>query len=149
MSGGLPSISPDTDPSPRIRPERRKPGMCRRIGWVCAALLSLLWGCSLWTDRTPPDELIGVWQTDAARYKDCPTEITPTRIIFHTVTGAIDINTIQEIEKTTEKGKTLYRIHYENAEGLVYRLSFYFLQSPEGSVIQYKNQPQLIWKKRK
>ena len=116
---------------------------------VCAILFSTICGCALWEDETLPDELIGVWETDAPRYRNCPTEISKRHVIFQTVTGESDINTITKVEKTTEKGKTLYHIHYKNSEGLVYRLSFFFYKTPEGDVIQYKNQSQLIWKKKK
>jgi hypothetical protein len=115
------------------------------FGIVVAAGLVLLGIRFLPVDKTIPDELVGVWRTEAPSHADRPFEVTKTNLIFHT--GAADsvIYPVLRVRRVEGEGTTLYTIDYE-VEGARFEFAFYYRVSPEES-IQFRNQPQLEWRK--
>ena len=106
----------------------------------------VLFGCQFWKDKTVPQELLGVWETSAERYKGCSFEFTEKMIIFvNDEKNHTDINHIKSIEKVPKNEKTLYHICYKNEEGLEYKISFFYFKRGNEGVIHYKNQKGVEW----
>ncbi|MBN1106342.1 MAG: hypothetical protein JXL84_23250 [Deltaproteobacteria bacterium] len=94
------------------------------------------------------DDLRGVWETDEPRYERCTFQITAKKIIFENGLAFTDIYYIREIDRAQDGGNILYTIHYENREGLRYRLSLFYSKTEQGPVICFKNQKYIVWTKR-
>jgi hypothetical protein len=111
-------------------------------------IITVLAGCQFWKDRTIPEELLGVWETSAPRYEDCLLEFREGMVIFQKGLSHVDTNHIDDIEKSVEKGKILYRIHYKSLDGGKFLLALYFIKTEDGEVIQFKNNRNLEWTKK-
>lgn len=109
----------------------------------------ILVGCAYWEDKTLPEQLYGIWETDEPRYQGCYLEIRKESLIFHTIEGDSVLNWVTKIETVPEPDKTLFNIYYEDREGLDYLLSLYYIETEDRDIIQFKNQDQIEWTKRK
>ena len=120
---------------------------------VAVTWILILAGCSLWEDKTLPEGVYGIWETDNPRYKEAYLEITKAHIAFHTIEGDANLNRITNIETESEPESapehTLIHISYEDRDGLEYLLSFYYSETSDGPVIRFKNQKEMDWTKRK
>jgi hypothetical protein len=96
-------------------------------------------------NRTVPDELLGVWRTEAPSHADRPFGITDTTLIFHTGPADSVVYPILRVRQAEGEGTTLYTFDYE-VEGARFELAFYYRTRPDAS-IQFRNQPQLEWRK--
>ena len=115
---------------------------------VASVILVFLSGCGSERTKTVPDELVGVWQTRAAKYADRFLELTKTTISFGTGGEDFYTRTVVAVEKTREDGDTLYTVYYTDAEGGEYKFAFYY-EPTSGGVIRYKNQKSILWTKQK
>jgi hypothetical protein len=122
----------------------------KRILVVFILFMIAFFGIQCGKSLTVPDHLIGVWKTMDTRYADRPFELRREEIIFHTGGGNSDTYRIKKIEvkSAPQKGGDLYIIHYKILEGKVYKFSFYYDRTGNGT-ITYKNQPQMVWTKEK
>ncbi len=109
----------------------------------------VLLGCQANVNRDVPDAIVGVWDTSDSRYVDRSFEITKNSIICEQGGGYFDFVSfpIKKKKKTTRNATTLYTVTYFNSEGLKYEFSFYYTLA-NGGVIRFKNQKNLVWKKR-
>lgn len=114
---------------------------------LCIIVTSFL-GCQIWKDKTVPEELVGVWETSAPRYKNCFFELKGEMITFNKGLDYINVNLITDIEKSPEQEGILYDIHYEDEEGQEYKLSLFYFKTPDGGVIRFKNQKEIKWTRR-
>jgi hypothetical protein len=114
---------------------------------VALAILACLFGCQPEEPATVPDELLGVWETSAPKYKDSFFELTKDTLTFaNRDLDYIDVNSISKIEKIHREKGILYTIHYENREGQEYKFAFYY-DPLRGGAIRFKNQDQIEWRK--
>lgn len=94
---------------------------------------------------TIPDELVGVWNTEASRYADRAFQISKAMLVFHTGDGGFTAHPITRVRTQEEdSGRTLYTVEYE-ADDAVYEFSFFYL--PTTGAIRFRNQQQLVWTK--
>lgn len=116
-------------------------------GIIACALLTLLFsyfGCQSDTVNDLPGELVGTWRTEAPGYGDRYLTLTPGSVIFGTGEYSYDTYTIVDIEKTTEKSRTVYTVYYKEPGGVNYKLKFYY-DADDGGLMTFKNQEHLIW----
>ncbi len=113
--------------------------------WICFVLF---FGLQCSGKKAIPEELIGVWKTQATEYADRPFEIKKDYVIFGTGEGKSDIYPIINvvIGKAPEAEGTLFTILYKNVTGQEYKFSFYHDSANRGT-IRFKNQKQMVWKK--
>ncbi len=103
-------------------------------------------GCG--TKATISDEMIGTWKTTDSKYKETYFELTPDKIIFRTIGGEVNANTIKKIKKkkAPDTEDTLFTLTYVSLEGQEAIFSFFFSQKNSG-MIRFQNQPEIIWTK--
>ena len=118
------------------------------IGLALCTMITLLLGCQLLHDKTIPEEMVGVWETSEPRYENCTFELKDEMIIFNNFPDYSKIHFITDIDKSPGKDSVLYDIHYEDQEGLEYKLSLFYVKAANGGVIQFKNQKGITWTKR-
>ena len=117
---------------------------------VVAVGLGLVFGLSSRSSKKKADlkeRLNGTWRTSVARYKDAYFEIHDRQIIFHTVENTVSVNAITDISQYSKRGIDWVEIEYVSLDDLEFILSFRLLPQPEGEVIIFKNQPDIIWRK--
>ncbi len=111
------------------------------------AIFVSFFGCQFKGPATVPDELLGVWETSAPKYKDCFLRLTKDTLTFaNRDLDNIDVNSISKIEKIHREKGILYTIHYENREGQEYKFPFYY-DPLKGGAIRFKNQEGIEWRK--
>jgi len=117
-----------------------------RVVFLAVLIAIITMNCGRTT--TASDELIGTWKTSNIRYKGTSFEIKRNTITFHTKEGNIEKFTIIKIKKEPMQDKewVLYTVYYRDRDLRKVEFSFYFRTS-ESSVIRFKNQPHLVWKK--
>jgi hypothetical protein len=104
--------------------------------------------CQEWS--AVPEELIGVWVTKDPNYVDRPFEIKKNTVIFEQGLGYLDFDVypIAGVKKTESEGQTLYIIYYTITSGKKFEFSFYY-SAANGGEIRFKNQPEMVWTKKK
>lgn len=123
--------------------------MKKAIGSVlCLALLLGLSACQKFGGKGIPEELRGVWVTEAQNYERCSLEITGEKLIFENGLTFIDINFVKEVERTMEGDTPLYTIHYENRAGETKKISVLFVNKGKGGMLCFKNQKNITWTRR-
>src|SRR5574341_1493240 len=108
---------------------------------IALALLLALVGCGPERTKTVPEELIGVWKTQAPDYADRFLELTRDSIRFGTGGDEFYVRSIVGVEKVLEDGSTLYTVFYidpADPEKYQYKVAFYYDPGNQG-VIRYKN----------
>lgn len=115
---------------------------------ILITIVTVFLGCQVFRDKTIPEELIGLWETSEPRYEDCTFELKDEMIIFNNYPEYTNINYITDIEKSPEKDRVLYHIHYEDQEGQEFKLSLFYDKTADVGVIRFKNQKEIIWTKR-
>ncbi len=121
----------------------------KRIFVVLTILIIVFaYGCG--KKATITDEMVGTWNTTDSKYKDTSFELTADQIIFRTIGGEVNTNTIKKIKKkkAPDTEETLFTLTYVNIEGKETIFSFFFGQK-NGGVIRFQNQPEIIWTKKK
>jgi len=115
---------------------------------VVLSTFSLLFGCQSREPTAIPDELLGVWETSAPKYKQCFFKITKDSITFANRDSleGLDVNIIVKIEKTKKEKQILYTIHYKKSKGEEYKFPFHYDDS-KGGTIRFKNQKEIEWRK--
>ncbi|MEW6667581.1 MAG: hypothetical protein AB1512_20430 [Thermodesulfobacteriota bacterium] len=124
---------------------KRLPG----LSTLLVMLAAMVWvGCQDSMQKSVPLHLIGVWETSHPRYNGCLLEITAEQIIFQNPTTGLGINFIRGIRTTPAERKTIYDIEYQDREGGHFTLSLYYSRTQEQDLIQFKNQPDLQWRRK-
>ena len=109
----------------------------------------LLFACQANVSKEVPDAIVGIWDTSDPRYADRAFEITKSSVIYEQGRGYYDFVSfpISKVEKIPQNEINLYTITYIGSEGLKYEFSFYHVPT-NGGLIRFKNQKNLVWKKR-
>ena len=105
--------------------------------------------CTSGGDGTFHEGMFGVWETEELRYQNCYMEIQEEKIIFYNSEQGVDLYRISGIEPIPKDNRTLYHIRYKDNEGLEYLLSLFFIHTAKGDYIQFQNQMEFQWSKRK
>jgi hypothetical protein len=116
-----------------------------RSVFCLALVLAGLCACQGFGGKGIPEELRGVWVTEAKNYERCSSlEITGERLIFENGIQFIDINDVTKVERTPEGDTPLYNIHDENRDGYSTRISVLFMKTAKGGVLCFKNQRNIL-----
>jgi hypothetical protein len=117
----------------------------RRNGIAIAlALLAAFIGCGRERTKTVPDELVGIWKSSAPKYADTFIELTKTTITFGAGEAGSHVRSVVGVEKAREEGNALYTVFYVDAQGVEYKLAFYY-EPGNGGVMRWKNQQSIAW----
>ena len=93
--------------------------MNSRQALLIFTLLAAIVGCQPATEKTIPDDLLGVWKTSEPKYADRFFEFKKDAIIFATRENNTDTYSVASIEQTHDEGGVLYNIHYLNLEPIM------------------------------
>jgi hypothetical protein len=110
--------------------------------------IAALFGCQFFQDREVPEELLGVWETLSPRYEDCSIEFESGKVIFQNGLHYLNVNSITNVKKSTDDDKTLYHIYYKDNDGQGYKLSLFYLETPNRAELRFKHQEEITWLKR-
>ena len=116
--------------------------------FVCL-ILFIITACTSGGDGTFHEGMFGVWETEELRYQNCYIEIQEEKIIFYNSEKGMDLYRISGIEAIPKVSRTLYHIRYKDNEGLEYLLSLFFMHTAKGDYLQFQNQMEFQWSKRK
>jgi hypothetical protein len=120
--------------------------MNSRQALLIFTLLATIVGCQPATEKTIPDDLLGVWKTSEPKYVDLFFELKKDAIIFATGEKNTDTYSVASVEQARDEEGLLYNIHYLNLEGQEYTFSIYYAPTNHG-VIRFKNQKHFTWTK--
>lgn len=118
------------------------------VGKIAALLVFAvcLSGCSNVTIiKTVPQNLVGVWSTDAPKYADRYFELKKDAVTFALGNGKLSTNTILQVTEAPDKARSFYEISYQTPEGTTQKFAFYY--TPPTSTIQIKSQEKMNWTK--
>ena len=115
---------------------------------VALAILASLIGCGPERTKTVPDELVGTWKTSAPKYADAYIEMSRTTITFGAGEAGSYVRSVSSVEKVREGGNTLYTVFYVDAQGVEYKLAFYY-EPGNGGAMRWKNQQSIAWARQK
>jgi len=117
---------------------------------VFLVIFAVVFGVQCQERFTVPEELIGVWVTEDPKYADYPFEIKKNTVIFEQGLGYLDFDVypIAGVKMTESEGQTLYIIYYTLPSGKEFEFSFYY-SAANGGEIRFKNQPEMLWTKKK
>ena len=95
-----------------------------------------------------PDELLGIWKTEALKYKDTFFEMKTGLLVLGTKADEVQSFTITKVErkKLREEEWVLYTVFYQNDRLQKLEFPFYYNPANKG-FIRFKNQKNLVWKK--
>lgn len=95
-----------------------------------------------------PDELLGIWKTEALKYQDTFFEMKTDLLFLGMKTGEVQSFTVTKVErkKLSEEEWVLYTVFYQNDSLQKFEFPFYYNPAKNG-VIRFKNQENLVWKK--
>lgn len=108
------------------------------------ALFMLSVGCQ---SAKLPNELLGIWRTDNPQYKGRYMKVDAQFVVLGVGEDKPVPRKVVEITKSSEGIETLYTLKTNEKDEGEYSFSFYYSPA-DGGTIRFKNQPQLIWKKR-
>ncbi len=111
---------------------------------LAVAAVSSKFNCG--ENNTVPQDLIGVWKTDAPKYADRFFEITEDQITFGIGGGDVDVWPIKRIEENTNGQIVSYKFYYTKSGLQDYRLEFDYEQKDE-NLIRFSNQKTIEWRK--
>ncbi len=98
-----------------------------------------------------PDELVGTWKTAMPEYADREFRITKTALVFQNggEKDSVTAHQIRKVASVPSGNKQLYTIRYTaSLSNLKDLYTFSFFYQSQDSVIQFKNQPNMVWRKK-
>jgi hypothetical protein len=114
------------------------------VGLLVAAFLVACGGAS----NHVPEELIEIWTTDTAAYKDRYFELRPKTLIFGTGDDMLKMHRIEHVEATpTAPGSIEYAVDYLVEDGETAQIKFVHTAGPPAT-IRMANHSE-IWKPQK
>ena len=103
-----------------VPPPRRPLPRAGAAGRVCAVGLGLWLALACGPQRLDgvPEDLLGVWRTQAPRYEKSFLEVRRDSLVLGVSGMELDVLPIQTIDWTTDReGNAIYRFHYIADEG--------------------------------
>ncbi|MHB8411162.1 MAG: hypothetical protein ACYDDI_04355 [Candidatus Acidiferrales bacterium] len=123
--------------------------MLRKIEFTLAIFfLAIMVGCRTIQLKTVPDNLVGVWSTDAPKYSGRSLELTPELLIIKTGPDKKTFYGVLAVDEEPRGKNTLYTIHYVSDDREVFQLSFFYAPQKRGT-IQFEHQPGVVWTREK
>lgn len=121
----------------------------RKMRWV----LCLLWIvamalCGCGKDDVPA-ELIGEWETSARSYEDCTLSISPKTVAFRKGSTHALLYKVAGVETVLDGRVNYYVLRYKNDDGKINRLPLSVKNTLKGLEIQFSNQQNLRWTRKK
>ena len=107
------------------------------------ALSALLIGCEQGEVVGMPQELMGIWRTEAARYEDRYLELAPSEVRFGTGGDSFAQHQVAEVRRLDDIDGVAYRITYLSNEGAEHYLSLRY--NPDDARLSLVHQPHLVW----
>ena len=97
-----------------------------------------------------PDGLVGTWQTSVPQYANREFRITKTALVFQNGSeeDSVTAHHIRSVESVPQGNNRLYTIRYTRTVSDlkdIYEFSFY--NEGLGTIIRFKNQPHIVWRK--
>lgn len=92
--------------------------------------------------KTPPPDLLGIWETDAPKYENRYIEITNGSLIFGLDDGDNIVNTIKYIKVKQEGFLSAYTVHYSDPEGDTWTLTLIY--NPHDATFTVQNRDD-VW----
>jgi len=111
--------------------------------YVFSIIFFSLLGCE--KNIPVPQHLIGEWKTSSPQYADRYLKIAGHSLIFGIGDGEELSQDIEKVNAEKEDGKTIYIIHYRDAEGEKWSLTLIYSTVP-GDTLRLKNGNDL-WEK--
>jgi len=91
-----------------------------------------------------PDKLIGRWETEDQKYKGCFLYLEKSSVTFVSSEGVANINSLKNIELSSEEGTQLYTLYYTSGDNRGCAMKLYYERSDNG-VIRLKSRKQIEW----
>jgi hypothetical protein len=110
-------------------------------------LLPLMLGGCDWNDsKFIPDNLVGVWRTNDARYRDRSMKFSKDSALIETGVGIPSKESVESVKIQSAGEETNYSIKCRTADGNADLLSVRF--SPKwGGELRLNHQPNMIWRR--
>ena len=89
--------------------------------------------------------LLGTWTSAHPRYLDCLMTFQKTVMIFQADDGTLRSNGISDIDYTRDDNGHLLEIQMTEGGEDAFVMSVYVDSGPDGDLLRFKNQPQVIW----
>lgn len=103
-------------------------------------------GCNGNNPRLLPDELSGLWTTDAPLYQGRFLELSRPYIIVGVGDGSVDLQRIMHVESAALGDQVTYTVLSKDAQGMDTKLIIVF-KSTDGGQFQLGSQSGIIWKR--
>jgi hypothetical protein len=119
----------------------------RSIAMLTIAVVSAAFFAGCTGSSTAPEELIGVWTTDAEGYTGESIEFSRDRLIVSSDTSVFE-NSIEKV-KTDKSGlpdTTLYTVYYLDRDGEMNLMNLFY-SSEGGGLLRFKSEQDIAWKK--
>ena len=121
----------------------------RRTRWtVCFLWIIAMALCGCSKDDVPM-ELIGEWETSARNYEDCTLSISSKTVAFRKGRTHALLYKIAGVERILDGRVKYYALRYKNDDGKTNRLSLSLKNTLKGLEIQFSNQQNLRWTRKK
>ena len=111
--------------------------------WIVAIAL-----CGCGKDDVPV-ELIGEWETSARNYEDCTLSISSKMVAFRKGSTHALLYKVAGVETILDGRVNYYVLRYKNDDGKINRLSLSLKNTLKGLEIQFSNQQNLKWTRKK
>ena len=93
-----------------------------------------------------PEQLIGKWESDHERYRQCFMRIETKRIVFGNNEQNTGNGIIQKVTRLERDSKQIVRIEYVDLDLTVFTLSLVY-SNTAGDSLCFENQPEVVWKR--
>lgn len=112
---------------------------------VTVYFLVLMTSCS--DKLTAPQEIIGVWKTEAKDSSEVSIEFTPDKLIISSDLGVIE-NSITKIkrEKAHNRNAFSYSVYYSDRKGETNLMSIMY-SSEGGGTLRFKSDETMVWRR--
>ena len=92
----------------------------------------------------PPDQMVGAWKTDDARYADRFFRLTKTSVIFGVGDNEIDVYFISDTKILNQGSDEVVQLSLKRSGGAETQLSLIH-NDQEGESLTFLNQPGVSW----
>ena len=113
------------------------------IGGVLSLMAMV--GCARQEPTYVPNELIGVWVTEAPGWEDRFLKLEKRTIHFGMGGNQASENPVVAVERQLHQGRVLFRIKFLSPQGLEYTKQLFY--DPGRDELRYANRPNVVWKK--
>ena len=105
-------------------------------------------GCRTIQLKTVPDNLVGIWRTDAPKYSGRSLELTRELLIINTGPAEKIFYGVLSVDEEPRGNDAFYTIHYVSDDREVFQLSCFY-GPQDGGTIQFEHQLGTLWTREK